>query len=214
MRWSTWPRPCERRRRTRRLYGGSRRAGGVSRPLVYKHFANRHELLAAVYRREAVRLHDELAAEVTDAGTVEEMFRALVRGSLRAAAERGQVFTALRAAGAWSRELREEQRDPGPRHGAGVRRPVGSPVRPGPPAGHVAHGRAPRSARPSAPPVAAPPDRGERGPPRARLHDHGHRAPMRRCAPRPMYRRRWLAVGPEALRACAENYLSDDECTV
>jgi AcrR family transcriptional regulator len=83
---------------------------GVSRPLVYKHFANRHELLAAVYRREAVRLHDELAAEVTDAGSVEEMFRALVRGSLRAAAERGQVFTALRAAGASSRELREEQR--------------------------------------------------------------------------------------------------------
>ncbi len=84
---------------------------GVSRPLVYKHFANRHELLAAVYRREALRLHDELAAEVTEAGTVEEMFLALVRGSLRAAAERGQVFTALRAAGAWSRELREEQRD-------------------------------------------------------------------------------------------------------
>jgi AcrR family transcriptional regulator len=83
---------------------------GVSRPLVYKHFANRYELLAAVYRREAVRLHDELAAEVTAAGTVEEMFRALVRGSLRAAAERGQLFTALRAAGAWSRQLREEQR--------------------------------------------------------------------------------------------------------
>ena len=83
---------------------------GVSRPLVYKHFANRHELLAAAYRRESVRLHDELAGEVTAAGTVEEMFRALVRGSLRAAAERGQLFTALRAAGGWSRELREEQR--------------------------------------------------------------------------------------------------------
>ena len=83
---------------------------GVSRPLVYKHFANRHDLLAAVYRREVVRVHDELAAEVAAAGTVEEMFRALVRGSLRAAAERGQLFTALRAAGAWSRQLREEQR--------------------------------------------------------------------------------------------------------
>jgi len=83
---------------------------GVSRPLVYKHFANRHELLAAAYRREAVRLHDDLAGEVTAAGTVEEMFRALVRGSLRAAAERGQLFTALRAAGGWSRELREEER--------------------------------------------------------------------------------------------------------
>src|SRR5881398_3845018 len=37
---------------------------GVSRPLVYKHFANRSEVLAAVYRREATLLHRELAAEV------------------------------------------------------------------------------------------------------------------------------------------------------
>ena len=29
---------------------------GVSRPLVYKHFANRDEILAAAYRREAARL--------------------------------------------------------------------------------------------------------------------------------------------------------------
>lgn len=83
---------------------------GVSRPLVYKHFANRDELLAAVYRREATLVHHELAAEVEAAETVEEMYRTLVKGSLRAAAERGQVFAALRAAGGWNKEVREEQR--------------------------------------------------------------------------------------------------------
>jgi AcrR family transcriptional regulator len=83
---------------------------GVSRPLVYKHFANRHELLAAVYRREAVDLHRRLAAEVVTAISLEDMFRQLIRGALRAAGERGHVFAALRAAGVWNRELRHEQR--------------------------------------------------------------------------------------------------------
>src|SRR4029453_12012935 len=82
----------------------------VRRPLVYKHFANRGELLAAVYQREATLLHRELAAKVGAAETVEAMFRTLIRGALHAAADRGHVFTALRAAGGRSRELRREQR--------------------------------------------------------------------------------------------------------
>jgi AcrR family transcriptional regulator len=83
---------------------------GVSRPLVYKHFANRGELLAAVYRRESVTLYHELSAEVAAAGSLEDMHRILIRGSLRAAKERGPVFIALRQAGAWTRDLRQEQR--------------------------------------------------------------------------------------------------------
>jgi AcrR family transcriptional regulator len=83
---------------------------GVSRPLVYKHFANRGELLAAVYQREARLLHRELAAEVGAAETVEGMFRTLIRGALRAAADRGHVFSALRSAAGRNRELRREQR--------------------------------------------------------------------------------------------------------
>src|SRR5437870_1455912 len=83
---------------------------GVSRPLVYKHFANRGELLAAVYRREASHVHEELAAEVGAATSLESMYRTLIRGSLRAAADRGHVFAALRSAGGWNRELRQEQR--------------------------------------------------------------------------------------------------------
>jgi AcrR family transcriptional regulator len=72
---------------------------GVSRPLVYKHFANRAELLEALYAREADALHREIGGEVAKAGTLEEMFRALVRGSLNAQAERGATFAALRAVG-------------------------------------------------------------------------------------------------------------------
>ena len=83
---------------------------GVSRPLVYKHFANRGELLAAVYQREAKHLHRELAVEVGAADTLDGMFRTLIRGALRAAAERGHVFAALRSAGGWNRALRHEQR--------------------------------------------------------------------------------------------------------
>jgi AcrR family transcriptional regulator len=83
----------------------------VSRPLVYKHFANRHELLAAAYGREAALLHAELAADVGAAETIEEMFRALVHGALRAQARRGATFAALRAAGLRTPERRQEQRD-------------------------------------------------------------------------------------------------------
>jgi AcrR family transcriptional regulator len=83
---------------------------GVSRPLVYKHFANRDGLLAAAYQREASTLHAELTSEVAAAGSVEEMYQALLRGSVRATVERGQIFTALRAAGGWNRDIRREQR--------------------------------------------------------------------------------------------------------
>jgi AcrR family transcriptional regulator len=83
---------------------------GVSRPLVYKHFANRSELLASVYERESNLLHRELAAAVNAAGTLEDKFRALVRGALRAQASRGATFASLRSAGARGRAARERQR--------------------------------------------------------------------------------------------------------
>jgi hypothetical protein len=67
-------------------------------------------MLDAVYRREAAAVHAELASQVIAAGTLDEMYRALAEGMLRASAERGHIFTALRSAGAWNRELRKEQR--------------------------------------------------------------------------------------------------------
>jgi AcrR family transcriptional regulator len=83
---------------------------GVSRPLVYRHFTNRDELVAAVFQRETTHLHQRLTAEVTAADSLVGMFRALVHGALLAAAERGHLFATLRSAGAWSPEVRREQR--------------------------------------------------------------------------------------------------------
>ena len=84
---------------------------GVSRPLVYKHFANRGDILIALYLRESERLHKDLAVDVVAAGTVEDQYRALFRGSMRAAKERGQIFERLRAAAGMSPQLREVARE-------------------------------------------------------------------------------------------------------
>jgi AcrR family transcriptional regulator len=81
----------------------------VSRPLVYKHFANRGEMLTAVYRREATILHNELASKVRAARSLEDMYRTLVRAAFRASSERGRLFRALRSAGAWNPQLRRVQ---------------------------------------------------------------------------------------------------------
>jgi AcrR family transcriptional regulator len=83
---------------------------GVSRPLVYKHFANRAALLETLYARESTALHREIAVAVSNATTLEEMFRALVRGSLTAQMLRGATFAALRDAGGLTAARRDEQR--------------------------------------------------------------------------------------------------------
>jgi AcrR family transcriptional regulator len=70
-------------------------ASGVSRALVYKHFANRHELLAALYERESRLLHEELTKAVTAAEGLEHKFRALIEGALAAQSSRGATFAAL-----------------------------------------------------------------------------------------------------------------------
>lgn len=84
-------------------------SAGVSRPLVYKHFANRAEVLEALYARETAALHHEIAAAVAHATSLEEMFRALVRGSLNAQMSRGATLAALRSAGR-TEARRSEQR--------------------------------------------------------------------------------------------------------
>jgi AcrR family transcriptional regulator len=83
---------------------------GVSRPLVYKHFGNRTEMLIDLYRRENSLMYIELSAAVRAAPTLEQMYRSLVRAALHATNERGALFQALRSAGAWNRELRHEER--------------------------------------------------------------------------------------------------------
>jgi AcrR family transcriptional regulator len=82
----------------------------VSRALVYKHFANRRELLGALYEREASRLHAELTAAVEAADSLDGQVRALVHGALDAQASRGATFAALGQAGARTPAQRELQR--------------------------------------------------------------------------------------------------------
>jgi AcrR family transcriptional regulator len=83
---------------------------GVSRPLVYKHFANKGELLAAVYRREAAALDAEIVAAVEGADGFEDMIRTMVRAIFGGDASRGNIFTILQRAGARDAGVRAEQR--------------------------------------------------------------------------------------------------------
>ena len=83
---------------------------GVSRALVYKHFANRQELLAALYERESSLLHRQLSAAVQESDCLAGMLRALVEGALAAQAARSATFVALAAEGGRPAGQRERQR--------------------------------------------------------------------------------------------------------
>ena len=85
-------------------------ASGVSRALVYKHFANRHDLLAALFERESRLLHRQLTQSVTGAVGLEAKFRALVGGALRAQSSRGATFAALLHQGGRPADQRAVQR--------------------------------------------------------------------------------------------------------
>jgi AcrR family transcriptional regulator len=84
---------------------------GVSRPLVYKHFANRHELLAAAYRREAAALDADIVGAVRASEGFEPIVRTLVRAILAGARSHGATFVKLQRAGARDSTLRREQRE-------------------------------------------------------------------------------------------------------
>ena len=83
---------------------------GVSRALVYKHFAHRQELLGALYERESSLLHRQLSAAVEECDRLEDMLRALVEGALAAQATRSATFVALVAEGARPAGQRARQR--------------------------------------------------------------------------------------------------------
>lgn len=85
----------------------------VSRPLVYKHFANATEMLSAAYRREASALDDEIVAVVSPArgqGGLEGTIRSLVCAVIDGAESRGAVLTQFIRAGGRDAEARQEQR--------------------------------------------------------------------------------------------------------
>lgn len=81
----------------------------VTRALVYKHFANRGEVLNAVYRREAARLDAAMVAEVSAAKGLEARLRSFVQAVLRAVDTHGWIFLPLQPQSA-ERGHRREQR--------------------------------------------------------------------------------------------------------
>jgi AcrR family transcriptional regulator len=85
-------------------------ASGVSRALVYKHFANRHDLLTSLFERESRLLHKDLTHAVAKAEGLEAKFRALVEGALAAQASRGATFAALMSQGRRPADQRVVQR--------------------------------------------------------------------------------------------------------
>src|SRR4051794_40608531 len=83
---------------------------GVSRALVYKHFANRGDLLSALYEQESSGLHAQLASAVQGASSLADMLRALIRGALAAQASRGATLAALASGGGRTPKHRDIQR--------------------------------------------------------------------------------------------------------
>jgi AcrR family transcriptional regulator len=84
---------------------------GVSRPLVYKHFANRQDLLSALYERESAHIHKQISVDVQiAAASLADMLRALVRGMLAAQAARGATFAMLASSGGRTSRQHEIQR--------------------------------------------------------------------------------------------------------
>lgn len=83
---------------------------GVSRALVYKHFANRQDLLEHLFDRESALLHAALSTDVAAAESLADMLRALVRGAIAAQQRSGVMLAALGSSGARGRAQRGVQR--------------------------------------------------------------------------------------------------------
>jgi AcrR family transcriptional regulator len=81
----------------------------VTRALVYKHFANRSDLLSAVFRREAAQLDRAMTAEVAAAHGFEARLRTFVRVVFRADDTHGWIFAPLQTH-SLERGFRKEQR--------------------------------------------------------------------------------------------------------
>ena len=69
----------------------------VTRALVYKHFANRRELLGAVFRSESAKLEASLVAGVAAVSGFEPQLRAFISLVLRAIDSHGWMFAPFEA---------------------------------------------------------------------------------------------------------------------
>lgn len=82
----------------------------VTRALVYKHFANKSDILAALYRREAARLDRALRRQVADAPEgFEAKLRAFIHAVVEAVGTHEALFAPLRSFGRDSINRREQR---------------------------------------------------------------------------------------------------------
>jgi AcrR family transcriptional regulator len=85
-------------------------AAGVSRPLVYKHFANRDDLLVELHRRESDRFEAAVRTAVTGVRGFEALVRATAGAVLNAPLHQARTFAALVRAEPASDTLRDATR--------------------------------------------------------------------------------------------------------
>ncbi len=67
----------------------------VTRTLVYKHFANRSDLINETYRREAAKLHETIRSQIDEAIGFENRMRAFVFAVLGAIDSHGWMFSPM-----------------------------------------------------------------------------------------------------------------------
>jgi AcrR family transcriptional regulator len=84
---------------------------GVSRPLVYKHFANRDELIVDLWRREAAHLDREVAAALVGVDDFETTVRTSVETIIDVLQRRGRNVAPLVRGQDFAPTVRDEQRE-------------------------------------------------------------------------------------------------------
>jgi AcrR family transcriptional regulator len=84
---------------------------GVSRTLVYKHFANRDELLAGLWRREAAAVDRAVSEALVDVDDFESIVRISLEAVIDAVARHGSLGVPLVRGELFGPEVRREQQE-------------------------------------------------------------------------------------------------------
>jgi AcrR family transcriptional regulator len=84
---------------------------GVSRPLVYKHFANRDDLVVALFRRESAAFDDEVAAALRGVEGLDAVVRTSAQAIVEGFGRRRKVLGPLLQGDSIDPALRAAQRE-------------------------------------------------------------------------------------------------------
>jgi len=84
---------------------------GVSRPLVYKHFANRDDLVVTLFRRESAAFDAEVAAALADVRGLDAVIRTSAEAIVEAFGRRRRVLGPLLQGDSIDPALRRAQRE-------------------------------------------------------------------------------------------------------